>query len=64
MFDPVRNPEGVLQALAAACKAHPDQRVTQVIVNAVHRDDPFYIEDDVCTAALWAYAATGGSQTT
>lgn len=39
-----RSPSAVLAALKAACEAHPDQRVMQVIVNALG-PDPFYVED-------------------
>lgn len=49
MAEPIRRPDAVLSALKAACDAHPDQRVMQVIVNALGTD-PFYVED--CDAAL------------
>jgi hypothetical protein len=45
----------VALALRAACRAHPDQRVMQVLVNACGVD-PFYLEDDEARARLHAYA--------
>jgi hypothetical protein len=52
---PNREPESVLFALRAACDAHPDQRVAQVIVNALGTD-PFYIEDRDAAQRLADYA--------
>lgn len=44
----------VLIALKAACVAHPTQRVTQVIVNALGTD-PFYMEDEEAEELLIKY---------
>ena len=52
---PPRDPRAVIGALTAACAAHPDQRVTQIIVNVLG-EDPFYVEDDDATELLFAYA--------
>jgi phage gp36-like protein len=46
----------VALALRAACCAHPDQRVMQVLVNACCGVDPFYLEDSEAEQALRAYA--------
>lgn len=54
-MDPVRNPGGVIASLAEACVTYPDQRVMQVIVNALGTD-PFYVEDDEAIKALMAYS--------
>lgn len=54
-MEPVRYPEGVLRALMAACASHPDQRVMQVIVNALG-PDPYYIEDSEALVLLTKYA--------
>ncbi len=56
MQQPIREPKAVLGALRAACAAYPDQRVMQVIVNALAGADPFYVEDDVAVDALLDYA--------
>lgn len=58
MAEPVRCPSAVMTALGVACRAHPDQRVMQVIVNALGVD-PFYVEDMDAHNALLAYAARG-----
>jgi hypothetical protein len=50
-----RNPALVLVALQQAVEAYPDQRVMQVIVNALG-EDPFYVEDTDAAAALYSYA--------
>jgi hypothetical protein len=55
---PHRDPNAVLLALKAACLAHPDQRVTQVIVNALG-EDPFYVENEKAAAKLADYAMFG-----
>lgn len=56
--EPIRNPGAALSALRAACMTHPDQRMGQVIVNALGAD-PFYVEDDDAEAKLYAYAQAG-----
>lgn len=48
----------VADALVAACDAHPEQRVMQVLVNALGVD-PFYVPDDEAARKLYAYAAKG-----
>jgi hypothetical protein len=53
---PPREPKSVLIALEAACRAHPSQRVAQVVVNALGAD-PFYVEDDEAASELYKYAA-------
>lgn len=57
---PVRAPTRVVNALQLACEAYPNQRVTQIIVNALGAD-PFYVEDLEAAAALNAYARGEGS---
>jgi hypothetical protein len=52
----VRRPDVVLLALRAACARHPEQRVMQVIVNALGTD-PFYVEDTDAAHKLADYAA-------
>jgi hypothetical protein len=56
MPEPVRDPAGAITALWEACRKHPDQRVTQVIVNALGTD-PFYVEDPDAITKLYEYAA-------
>lgn len=56
MTEPVRKPVAVLDGLKAALKAHPDQRVMQVIVNAISNGDLFYIDDEDAAMALYGYA--------
>lgn len=46
----------VIRALKTACAAHPEQRVTQVLVNALG-SDPFYVEDPEAARKLYEYAA-------
>jgi hypothetical protein len=48
--DPDRIP-GVLSAIEAAWREHPDWRLGQLVVNAAG-SDPFHIEDDDLVAAL------------
>lgn len=50
-----RSPDFVLAALSAAVIAHPDQRVMQVVVNALGTD-PFYVEDQDAALKLKDYA--------
>lgn len=52
---PVRAPIPVLSALSAACRAYPDQRVAQVIVNALGTD-PFHVDDITAADLLSKYA--------
>lgn len=63
MAEPIRNPASVLAALKGACEAHPDQRVMQVVVNALG-EDPFYVEDAEAVEALVAYAMAPNSPRT
>jgi hypothetical protein len=51
-----------IMALVSACSKHPEQRVMQVIVNALG-SDPFYIENADAEAKLIAYAAIASGQT-
>lgn len=62
MFEPVRNPRGVLAALQGACERWPDQRVMQVVVNALG-NDPFYVEDEEAIEKLVEYATFTGVET-
>jgi hypothetical protein len=55
---PIRMPAQVLTALKVATDAHPDQRVMQVIVNALGTD-PFNVEDCDAIGKLYDYAASG-----
>lgn len=55
LSEPIRDPAKVLAALAAASASHPNQRVMQVIVNALG-EDPFYIEDMKAAERLYEYA--------
>lgn len=50
--EPVRNPQGVADALLRAIQTTPDLRVCQLIVNATGRSDPFYVEDDALIKCL------------
>jgi hypothetical protein len=54
--DPVRDPEMFVAALLRACRAHPDQRVMQVIRNVFRDDLIFYVEDKDATRRLNEYA--------
>ena len=55
---PKRQRTEVLDALLRACLAHPEQRVMQVVVNALGTD-PFYVEDPDAVRKLQDYAFTG-----
>lgn len=50
-----------LMALSFACSKHPEQRVMQVIVNALGTD-PFFVENADAEAKLIAYAAIASGQ--
>lgn len=52
---PVRDPHGVLVALAKAAKNTPELRICQLIVNATYKSDPFYVEDTDLIRALREY---------
>jgi hypothetical protein len=54
MSKPERRPDAVLRALREACAAHPDQRVMQVVINALGVY-PFDVEDEDASAKLDAY---------
>lgn len=58
MKKPIRHPDAVVEALKIAIKAHPDQRVMQVIVNACG-EDPFYRDDLNAVSELIDYAKRG-----
>lgn len=50
-----KRPHAVTAALLGACAAHPQQRVAQVLVNALGTD-PFYMNDDEVIRKLNEYA--------
>lgn len=45
-------------ALEAACQRHPEQRICQVLVNALG-EDPFYLDDNEAIKKLYAYSKQG-----
>ena len=51
-------PAQFARALTEACRAHPEQRTCQVIVNALGTD-PFHMEDEAAIAKLREYAEMG-----
>lgn len=48
--------EPILSVLREAWHTHPNQRLCQLIVNAVGLNDPFYVEDYDARQSLAVYA--------
>jgi hypothetical protein len=54
----------VLDRILAAWVRVPDQRLTQLIVNATGRSDPYHVEDEAVADAVESFANTHAKKAT
>ena len=56
----MRNPGDVVKAIKRANEKFPEQRICQLLSNALelagYGGDPYYVEDDVLVTALYSYS--------